>query len=150
MNQKIAQHPFTAIITRHLKSLWLDPEAVKKEDAIRTEWSYRVEPGFSVAILLYEQKGEVFVWIECAIGKIDAFHDKAFYRYLLAAHYNNNFPFRLALSRTGLVAVQFRSFADGITEEQLQIRLETLVPYATDFFNATNSRFDLEPYSSAA
>ena len=140
-------HPYADLTRTWLKEGNVDPAGAEKESDDHIYWNTSAGDGMSIVVAIYKDKNEeMFFKIEAAISQMNKKVEAQVTKWLAQTNANLYFPFRLALMENDGIIVQCRSYCDGFTPEHFKLRLETLIPFATNIQNELKMKFGLPSY----
>lgn len=119
------------------------PEEQIEESPNYRSWSQFIHPGFSLIHRIYNKEEDCFFMQEAAISKVPTPSPEMMY-YLLESQANSHLPYRFGV-RDSMLLINFHCFLNGISEENLKIRLNTFEKYCNNEFEILSDRYGIKP-----
>lgn len=122
-------HQFIPRIEDYIRAGKVEPSEVREVCDDSVKYLLRTATGLSVAICIYvNAENESFLWVESVLGRAQPHCESTVLKRMAELNHNFFYPLRLSLNPKGFVVLQLRGFCAGFTEEQIRVRLESLVP----------------------
>ena len=137
-NKWLGADPLVKIIEKKLKKTNL----VEDKNGIK-HWQEFIHPGLSIIHRVYNRTEDCFFIQEAAISRIPT-PSPELMQYLLEAQSSCHLPYRFA-HRDGFLLINLHCFLNGLSEENLTIRLVSFKKHCISEHEYLSERFGIKP-----